>query len=75
MMQKVHLIVNIKWYQYVRDSRGDRMYKLQSGCARGVTHSVGSIMRNVSGVSFDRCEKDKYILSRATVNKIIDLLN
>ena len=52
-----------------------RIYKLQSGCARGVTYSVGSILRNVSGISFDKYEKGKYILSRATVNKIIDLLN
>ena len=73
--QKGHLVVNIKWYQYVRDSRGDRIYKLQSGCSRGVTYSVGSIVRNVSGISFDRYEKGRYILSRATVNKIIDLLN
>ena len=73
--QKGHLVVNIKWYQYVRDSRDDRIYKLQSGCSRGVTYSVGSIVRNVYGISFDRYEKGRYILSRATVNKIIDLLN
>ena len=62
------LVVNIKWYQYISDSRGNRIYKLQSGCAKGVVYSVGSIMRNVTGIKFNKYDNDKHTLSRATVN-------
>ena len=67
--------MNIKWYQYIRDTRGSRIYKLQSGCANGVVYSVGSIMRNVSGIKFDKYENGQYVLGRQTVKKIINLLN
>ena len=35
----------------------------------------GAVFEDLCGISFDRYEKGKYILCRATVNKIIDLLN
>ena len=49
-----HIVVNIKWYLYTGDSRGDRLYRLQHSDARGVVYSVGSIVRNISGIKFKK---------------------
>jgi len=65
-----HTVVNIKWYLYTGDSRGDRLYRLQPGDSRGVVYSVGSIVRNISGVKFKTYERGRYILGRTTVNKL-----
>ena len=69
-----HLVVNIKWYQYINNSRGNRIYKLQSGCSKGVIYSVGSILRNVSGIKFDKYDKGRYVLSRSVVTKILNII-
>lgn len=50
------------------------IYKLQSGCARGVVYSVGSIVRNVTGIRFDKFENGRYFLGRNIVKDLIDLL-
>ena len=65
-----HIVVNIKWYLYTGDSRGDRLYRLQPGDARGVVYSVSSIVRNISGIKFKKYEKGRYVLDRNTVNKL-----
>ena len=70
-----HLIVNIKWYTYVGNSRGDRLYRLQPSCARGVPYSVGSILRNVDGIKFKSYTNGTYTLGRDTVNRLNRLLN
>ena len=70
-----HLVVNIKWYTYVGDSRGDRLYRLQPGGAKGVPYSVGSIVRNVDGIKFKSYNKGIYTLSRDTVNRLNNMLN
>lgn len=66
-----HLVVNIKWYQYIDSSRGDRIYKLQSGSAKGIVYSVDSIVRNVEGIRFKSYSGGKYILGRETVTRLI----
>lgn len=65
-----HLVVNIKWYQYTGNSRGDRMYRLQPAGSRGVVYSVGSIVRNISGIRFSKYENGRYVLDRQTVNRL-----
>ena len=67
---KGHLVVNIKWYCYTGNSRGDRLYKLQHGHSRGVVYSVGSIVRNITGIKFKKYENGRYILDRETVNRL-----
>ena len=52
------LVVNIKWFIFVGESRGDRKYRLQHADANGVVYSVGSIVRNVEGIRFKRYERD-----------------
>ena len=66
-----HLVVNIKWYTYIDTTRGDRVYRLQSGCSKGVVYSVESIVRNIDGVRFKSYNNGKYILGRETVNRLI----
>ena len=73
--QQDHLLVNIKWYTYVDDTRGDRLYRLQPGGAKGVPYSVGSILRNVDGIKFKSYNKGIYTLGRDTVNRLNKLLN
>ena len=70
-----HLIVNIKWYTFVSNTRGDRLYRLQTGGAKGTPYSVGSIVRNVNGIQFKSYSKGVYTLGRDTVNRINRLLN
>ena len=65
-----HIVVNIKWYLYTGDSRGDRLYRLQPGDSRGVVYSVSSIVRNITGIKFKKYENGRYILDRSTVNKL-----
>ena len=65
-----HLVVNIKWYLFTGESRGDRLYRLQPGSSRGVVYSVSSIVRNISGVRFSKYEKGKYVLDRRTVDRL-----
>lgn len=65
-----HIVVNIKWYLYTGDSRGDRLYRLQPGDRRGVVYSVTSIVRNISGIKFKKYENGRYVLDRNTVNKL-----
>ena len=55
---------------YVGDSRGDRLYRLQPGGARGVVYSVESIVRNISGIKFKKYENGRYVLDRRTVNRL-----
>ena len=54
----------------MRESRGDRLYRLQPGSSRGVVYSVSSIVRNISGVRFSKYEKGKYVLDRRTVDRL-----
>ena len=65
-----HIVVNIKWYLYTGDSRGDRLYRLQPGDKRGVVYSVSSIVRNISGIKFKKYENGRYVLDRNTVNRL-----
>ena len=65
-----HLVVNIKWYTYIDNSRGDRVYRLQSGCSKGVVYSVESIVRNIDGIRFKSYNHGKYVLGRETVNRL-----
>ena len=67
---KGDLVVNIKWYVYINSSRGDRIYRLQSGNSKGIPYSVGSIVRNVDGIKFKSYDKGKYILDRETSNRL-----
>ena len=64
------IVVNIKWYLYTGDSRGDRLYRLQPGGARGVVYSCESIVRNISGVKFKKFENGRYVLDRMTVDRL-----
>lgn len=70
-----HLVVNIKWYTYVDTTRGDRLYRLQPGGARGVPYSVGSIIRNVDGIAFKSYNQGIYTFGRETVNRLNIILN
>ena len=67
---KGHLVVNIKWYVFTGTSRGSRLYKLQHGNAKGFVYSVGSIVRNITGVRFEKYENGRYVLDRRTVNRL-----
>ena len=70
-----HLIVNIKWYTFIDTSRGDRLYRLQPGDAKGVPYSVGSIVRNVHGIQFKSYNKGVYTLGRdSVINKIESII-
>ena len=69
------LVVYIKWCVYIGSSRGDRNYRLQSGNAKGVVYSVGSIVRNVEGIKFKSHDKGVYTLGRETSNRLIRWLN
>ena len=64
------LVVNIKWYCYLESTRGDRVYRLQPGSARGVVYCVKSIIKNLDGIRFKCFENDRYVLSRDSVKKI-----
>ena len=68
--ERGHIVVNLKWYLYTGDSRGDRLYRLQPGDKRGVVYSVSSIVRNISGVKFKKYEHGRYVLDRNTVNRL-----
>lgn len=65
-----HLVVNIKWYLYVGETRGDRIYRLQPGSSSGVVYSVVSIVKNLDGVQFKSYANGKYVLGRDTVQKL-----
>ena len=65
-----HVVVNIKWYLFTGESRGDRLYRLQPGGKRGVVYSVSSIVRNISGIKFSKYEKGRCVLDRNTVNRL-----
>ena len=65
-----HIVVNIKWYTYIDNSRGDRIYRLQPGCSRGVVYSVESIVRSIHGIKFKSYDNGKYILGRETVKRL-----
>ena len=52
-----HLVVNIKWYCYLSESRGDRIYRLQPGDARGIVYSVNSIVKNLDSIQFKSYSK------------------
>ena len=65
-----HLVVNIKWYLYSGNSRGDRLYRLQPGCSKGVVYSVESLVRKVDGIRFKSYSNGTYVLDRETVNRL-----
>ena len=69
------LVVNIKWYCYIESSRGDRIYRLQSGCSKGVVYSVKSIVKNLKGIRFKSYENGRYTLSRDSVKTITNYVN
>ena len=65
-----HLVVNIKWYCYIGNSRGDRLYRLQPGGKKGVPYSVESIVRNVTDIKFKKYVNGKYVLDRETTRRL-----
>ena len=75
MPSDLRLVVNIKWYLYIGDSRGDRTYRLQPGNKNGVVYSVNSIVRNIEGIRFKSYENGKYTLGRESVKTIKNYLN
>ena len=68
------LVVNIKWYCYLETTRGDRVYRLQPGSAKGVVYCVKSIVKNLDGIRFKCFENNKYILSRDSVKTITNYI-
>ena len=69
------LVVNIKWYCYVETTRGDRVYRLQSGCSKGIVYSVKSIIKHLTGIRFKSYENGKYIFPRESVKTITNYVN
>ena len=68
------LVVNIKWYCYLQTTRGDRVYRLQPGSAKGVVYCVKSIIKNLDGIRFKCFENSRYILSRDSVKRITNYI-
>ena len=67
-------VVNIRWYIYVDNSRGDRVYRLQPGSAKGVVYSVKSIVKNITGIQFKSYVNGKYTLGKTSVKRLINYL-
>ena len=63
-------VVNIRWYIYTDNSRGDRIYKLQPGSTKGTVYSVDSIVRKITGIQFKSYSNDKYTLGRESVKRL-----
>ena len=68
-------VVNIRWYIFIDTSRGDRIYKLQPGSAKGVVYSVESIVRNITGIRFKSYCNGKYTLGRDSVKRLTNYMN
>ena len=66
--------MNIRWYIYVDNSRGDRVYRLQPGSAKGVMYSVNSIVKNITGIQFKSYVNGKYTLGKQSVKRLINYL-
>ena len=68
-------VVNIRWYIFIDTSRGDRIYKLQPGSAKGVVYSVESIVRNITGIRFKSYCNGKYTLGKDSVKRLTNYMN
>ena len=73
--KKGHLVVNIKWYCYLHQTRGDRVYRLQPGGAEGIPYSVQSMVKDLNGIQFKTYSNGKYTLARDSVKKITRYVN
>ena len=60
---------------YIDSSRGDRIYKLQPGSAKGVVYSVDSIVRNITGIKFKSYCSGKYTLGKQSVRRLTNYLS
>ena len=70
-----HLVVNIRWYLYLNESRGDRIYRLQPGGAKGSVYSVKSIIKDFTGIQFKSYSNGKYTLGRDSVTRLTRYMN
>lgn len=68
--KKGDLVVRIRWYLHIGDTRGDRVYRLQPGCKKGVVYSVKSIVQGLSGIKFKSYDRGKYILGRESTQRL-----